>query len=160
MRMLSRVGGLGRDAQMASAKILRPDGSGGYIPVAIDLSRLLGAADMSQNIAIQPGDIFFVPTASLASSGRVYLLGEVAQKGAINLPSDRDATLAKTILRAGGFTKYANDGKVEIRRTGPDGSEQRLTVDVGRILTHGDFDEDVPLRDGDVIIVHEGIFSF
>lgn len=159
IRAISLIGGLARDAQLESATILRPDGSGGYNSIDIDLARLLGAADMSQNAAIYAGDIIYVPSGEHASRGRAYLLGEVVSPGAVDLPSDRDATVAKTILRAGGVTEYANTAKVRILRTGPDGTQQQLVVDVERILEKGEFYNDVPLRDEDVVIVPEKLFN-
>jgi len=158
LRAISRIG-VGKDAQMEAASILRPDGRGGYTKLNVDISRLLGAADMSQNLSIYPGDILFVPSSSHAFRGRIYLLGEVSHPGAVALPNDRDATLAKTILRSGGFTKFANDGKVRILRTGPDGEEREVVVNVARILKTGAFQEDVPLLDGDVVIVPEKILN-
>jgi hypothetical protein len=44
---------------------------------------------------------------------------------------------------------------VKVLRTAPDGTKQTLIVDPGSILKSGDFDRDVPLRDGDVVIVPE-----
>ena len=44
---------------------------------------------------------------------------------------------------------------MQIQRTAPDGSKKTMLIDVGRILEKGTFEEDVPLQDGDVIIVQE-----
>lgn len=160
IRAITVVGGVTREAQLDACRLLRNDGSGNYIPIPIDLSRLLGSADMSMNTTILPGDIIFVPSGSQASRGQVYLLGEVAQRGAVPLPLNREETLARLILKAGGFSKFANENKVKLIRTAPDGSRQTLVVDVGRILKTGNFDDDIPLRDGDVIIVPERLLLF
>ena len=80
--------------------------------------------------------------------------------GAVALPLDQDITVAKTILDAGGFAKFANTSKVKILRSAPDGSKQTLIVDVGNILETGSFDQDIPLVNGDVVIVPERILSF
>ena len=53
------------------------------------------------------------------------------------------------------MTQFANPGKVQVQRTAPDGSKKTLLVDVGRIYKQGAFEEDVPLLDGDVVIVPE-----
>jgi polysaccharide biosynthesis/export protein len=160
IRAIMRVGGVMRSASWDSARILRPDKSGQYSIIPINLSRLFGAADMSLNIPVLAGDILFIPSAEQATRGQVYLLGEVGRQGAITLPISQDVTLAKMILGVGGFTKFANDSKVKILRKAPDGSRQTLYVDVGRILKLGDFETDVPLEDGDVIIVPERMLSF
>jgi polysaccharide biosynthesis/export protein len=160
IRAIMRAGGVVRSASWDSARILRPDKSGQYSIIPINLSRLFGAADMSVNIPVLAGDILFIPSAEQATRGQVYLLGEVNKQGSVTLPISQDVTLAKMILGVGGFTKFANDSKVKILRKAPDGSRQTLYVDVGRILKLGEFQDDVPLEDGDVIIVGERMLSF
>ncbi|NCD34097.1 MAG: hypothetical protein EOL87_11885 [Spartobacteria bacterium] len=159
IRALTRAGGVTATAQMDAVRLLRSDGRGNYTPLSIDLSRLFGAADMSMNTSVQPGDILFVPSKDQATRGQVYMLGAVKMQGAVQLPLSGEASLAKTILRAGGFTEYANDSKVKILRTAPDGTKQTLYVNVARILKTGMFEEDVPLQNGDVIIVSESVFG-
>lgn len=160
IRAVVRVGGLGRDGVWSAARILRPDKAGNYQVIPIDLGRLFGAAETRLNVPVLPGDIFFVPFAEQANRGQVYLLGEVARPGAIALPLDQENTLARLILSSGGLGKFANESKIRILRSAPDGSRQTLYVDVGRIIKTGIFDEDVPLQNGDVIIVPEKILSF
>lgn len=159
IRAVMRMGGVPKTAQWQSARILRPDNSGGYSIIPVNLSRLFGEADMTVNIKVMPGDIFFVPSSEHASRGEVFLLGEVVKPGAISLPLDQDVTLAKLILSTGGFGKFANDSKVRVLRRAPDGSKQTLVVDVGSILKAGAFENDIPLRDGDVVIVSERILG-
>jgi len=160
IRAVTRAGGVTREAQLDAVRLLRYDGKSSYTPIPIDLSRLLGAADMSMNVAVMPGDILFVPSRRQATRGQVYLLGQVVQRGAFPLPLNQEVTLARTILNSGGFTKFANDSKVKILRTAPDGSKQTLVVNVARILKTGSFEDDVPLRNGDVIIVPEKVLGF
>lgn len=160
IRAITRVGGLKPSAQMDSVRLLRGDGNGNYNPVPIDLSRLFGSADMTMNLSVLPGDILFVPSAAQATGGQVYLLGAVSRQGAISLSLNRETTLARTLLGAGGFSEYANKGKVKVLRTAPDGSKQTMVVNVGKILKTGLFEEDVPLQNGDVIIVPERMIGF
>lgn len=161
IRAVSRAGGISRLGIMSAARVLRADEeTGQYAAIPVDLSVLFGAADMSMNIAIEPGDILFVPSREQATRGVVYLLGEVAREGAVPLPMEGEATLARTILDTGGFARFANERRVRILRTDPDGSKQTLQVDVGRILKTGAFEDDVPLLDGDVVIVPERMLSF
>ena len=101
-----------------------------------------------------------MPSAEQANRGQAYLLGEAARQGALPLSLDEDMTLAKAILGSGGFSQFANDSKVKILRKAPDGSKQTLIVDVGRILKTGAFEDDVPLENGDVIIVPEKMLGF
>lgn len=160
IRAISKVGGVSKDAVWSSARILRQQSPGNYIPIPIDLSQLFGAADMRLNVPVEAGDILFVPSAQHSNRGRVYLLGEVENKGAISLPLGVDATLAKVILRNGGLTKFANPAKIKVLRTSPDGAKQTLVCDVGNILDTGSFEDDIPLQDGDVVIVPGKILGF
>lgn len=161
IRAITIAGGVNREAQMESARILRPTGDGNYSIIPVDLARLLGSADMSMNINVYPGDIMYVASASQASGGRVYFLGDIENPGMYPLPvSGIDATLARTILRRGGMGKFSNGSAVKIQRKSPDGSRQTLTFDVEKILKSGDFDQDLPLQDEDVIIIPQKYFGF
>lgn len=158
IRAVAQAGGVNREARMDSVRLLRPDsGSGQYQVIPVDLSRLFGSADMTMNIPILPGDIIFAPSAAQSSGGRIYLLGEVANPGIYPLPLQGEATLARTLLMNGGLAKFANPSRVRIQRNAPGGRRQTLEVDVGHILKTGAFEEDVPLRDEDVIIVPERV---
>ena len=161
IRAVTRAGGVTREGILTAARVLREDPeTGQFSAIPVDLSLLFGAADMSMNIPVQAGDIIFVPSARQATRGTVYFLGEVSREGAVSLPMNEEATLAKTILAQGGFAQFANKSRVRIQRTGPDGTKQTLHVDVGSILKDGAFEDDVPLLDGDVVIVPERIFAF
>lgn len=155
VKAVTLVGGLGEFADWSGARILRPKPSGEYAVVPLDLNRLFSAADMGMNLPLQRGDIFFVPSVRNLVRAQVYLLGEVNRPGAVSLSAGPDATVARLILDQGGATQFANLGKVQIQRTAPDGSKKALVVDVGRILKEGSFEEDVPLQEGDVVIVPE-----
>jgi len=52
------------------------------------------------------------------SRGKVYLVGPVRMPGPQELPSDEVLTLSKAILRAGGFTDFADRHNVKITRPG------------------------------------------
>lgn len=155
IKAVTLVGGLGEFADWSGARILRPKPSGEYNVVPLDLGRLFSAADMSMNLPLQKGDIFFVPSVRNLVRPQVYLLGEVNKPGAVSLNPGPSATVARMILDQGGVTQFANPGKVQIQRTAPDGSKKTMQVDVGRILKEGKFEEDVPLQDADVVIVPE-----
>ncbi len=160
IRAITRAGGVNRTAKWDAARLLRADKGGNYSVIPLDLSRLFGAADMSMNLKVLSGDIIFVPSREQASRGQVYVLGQVEKPGSYPLSLDQDMTVSKTIMIAGGFSKFANQGKVKVLRNAPDGSKQTLYVDVGKILETGSFETDVPLENGDVVIVPERMISF
>ena len=155
IKAVTKVGGLKEGADWSGARIMRLRPNGEYTMVPLDLNRLFSAADMSMNLPIQKGDILFIPSIHNLVRAQVYLLGEVNRQGAVAVSPGPNATVARTILGQGGMTPFANAGKVQIQRTAPDGSKKTMLVDVGRILKQGSFEEDVPLQDGDVVIVPE-----
>jgi len=161
IKAVTKMGGLGEFADWESARILRPKRDGEYTLIPLDLGRLFSAADMSMNLPMQAGDIFFVPSIRNLVRAQVDLLGEVKQPGAVSLSPGPNATVARIILGRGGVTEFGNTGKVQIQRTAPDGSKKTMVVDVARILKKGTFEDDVPLQDGDVVIVPEkGLLGF
>jgi len=94
------------------------------------------------------------------SRGRVYLVGPVHMPGPQELPSDEVFTLSKAIMRAGGFTDFAEKQHVKITRIGEKGEKQTLTVDVAQILEKGKTEHDVPLLPGDLVVIPERLIRF
>ena len=96
------------------------------------------------------------------SRGKIYLVGPVRATGPLELPSDEVLTLSKAILRAGGFTEYADQRRVKVTRksaTAPDTNEN-LTINVEDILEKGKTQSDVPLEAGDLVYIPERMIRF
>lgn len=96
------------------------------------------------------------------SRGKVYLVGPVRMPGPQELPSDEVLTLSKAILRAGGFTDFADKHNVKITRQGSTGKSDKVTlvVDVGQIFDKGKTEKDVALKPGDLIYIPERMIRF
>ena len=96
------------------------------------------------------------------SRGKVYLVGPVRMPGPEDIPSDEVLTLSKAILRAGGFTDFADQHHVKITRQGGTGeiNKETLVVDVGEIFDKGKTENDVPLKPGDLIYIPERMIRF
>lgn len=113
-------------------------------------------------------DYFYKATVILAvdlkakSIGRVYLTGAVHAPGPLEVPSDEILTLSKAILRAGGFTDFAERKKVKVtRKTGAGSSKTKtLVVDVAQVIDKGKTERDLPLEPGDLIMVPERLIRF
>ena len=159
IKAVTVVGGLGEYADWEKARILRPRADDSYTVLPLDLSRLFSAADMSVNIPLQPRDIFFVPSTRNEMGQQVYLLGEVNRKGAFTFAPGPNATLARILLAAGGVTEFSNIGEVQVQRVGPDGDKKTIVVDLRPCLREGAFDKDLPLQDGDIIVVPQKVFG-
>lgn len=112
-------------------------------------------------------DYFYKATVILAvdlktkSRGRVYLTGAVHEPGPQEIPSDEVLTLGKVILRAGGFTDFAERHNVKVTRKVVGSSESKtLVVDVAEVFDKGKTERDLPLEPGDLIMVSERMIRF
>ncbi len=114
----------------------------------IDLHRLLDKGDLSLNYYVKNGDIIFVPEA-----GKIYILGEVKKSGVYKYKDN--LTVLKAITESGGFTVRAAPSRTRIIRV-IDGKETTINVDLKSILKNEQ--KDVPLRNGDIIVVPESFF--
>ena len=96
------------------------------------------------------------------SRGKVYLVGPVRSPGPQDVPSDEVLTLSKAILRAGGFSDFADKKNVKVtRKSNVAGAEdETFTVNVGDILEKGKTDSDLPLQPGDLIFIPERLIRF
>jgi polysaccharide biosynthesis/export protein len=62
-------------------------------------------------------------------------------------------TVTQAIQQAGGITQLANLREVELRRPRPDGSEERISVNLWELLRAGEIRQDVALRDRDTLVI-------
>jgi protein involved in polysaccharide export with SLBB domain len=96
------------------------------------------------------------------SRGKVYLVGAVRLPGPQDIPSDEVFTVSKAVLRAGGFTDFADKRNVKVtrKRSTPGAADQTFTVNVGQILENGKIDSDLTLQAGDLIYIPERLVHF
>ena len=94
------------------------------------------------------------------SRGKVYVVGPVRMPGPQEIPSDEVFTVSKAILRAGGFTDYADKKNVRVTRKGVGSAEQILKVNVAEILDKGRTEGDLKLEAGDLVVVPERLIRF
>ena len=98
-----------------------------------------------------------VSAAPNASKGKVYFTGEIATKGAIDLPADGQLTVYQAILQLGGFTQQADLKKVYIYRKGAPKDGMRIDC---KAISNGDASKDVVLQPGDTIKVKAKLFDW
>lgn len=105
-----------------------------------------GAADLS----LLPYDV--VTVSQDKRSRMVYLVGEVAKPGAIELVTQDVVSLTKALAMAGGLTRTSSPGKTMIRHIGASGTETAVAfVNVKQILSGKA--RDLLLSDGDIVVV-------
>jgi protein involved in polysaccharide export with SLBB domain len=117
--------------------------NGRHVPV--DFEALFQRGDLSQNVALEPGDYLFFPS---SGSGQVYVLGAVRGPGSASMTAD--ATVLSAIADRGGFTDQAWRQRVLVIR-GSLEHPQTFKVDLEAALTG--LGPDFALRPGDIIYV-------
>jgi protein involved in polysaccharide export with SLBB domain len=95
--------------------------------------------------------------------GKVYISGRVRVPGYQDIPTDEVFSVSKAILRAGGFTEFADKKHVKVthKKAGPDAlDEPSDTIDVSAVLEKGEASKDMELRPDDLIFVPARMVNF
>jgi polysaccharide export outer membrane protein len=89
-----------------------------------------------------------------ASGRRIYLAGEVRRPGLQEIPAGETWTVSKAILSAGGFTEYANKGKVRLVRSAAGSAHGKtIMLNIADIWEKGHTERDLPVEAEDLIYV-------
>ena len=121
-------------------------------PLNITINDLV-SGDERFNLPLQPNDIVYVRPVEKVL---IFVGGAVGSPGALEVPKSNIPTLYRAIIQAGGFTERASKGNVKIKRQSENGDEIIIPVNA-RDIEKGDM-PDIPLKEGDVIIVADKIF--
>lgn len=147
MRLLDAValaGGTTERAALRDAVVFRENGEA----LPVDLWALLKEGKVLHNIAIQSGDIVFIPEETGANGVMVF--------GAVNQPGLHayrvDEKVLDALAAAGGLAETADIREATILRRG----EEPRTVDLEKLVRDGDLTQNAPLQPGDVLMVGGG----
>lgn len=151
LEAIGAAGGFSQD-RGNTVRVVRHAENGLSDQITLPLADLVERADPRLDLPIYPNDVIHVERVRRVT---IYLLGEVATTGAMELPSTGSITLLTAIARAGGLTERASP-RITIKRRGPDGLITDLQAHYKRILAGRD--PDVELVDGDLIVVAESFF--
>jgi protein involved in polysaccharide export with SLBB domain len=99
-------------------------------------------------------------TESTRSLGKVYLTGQVKAQGTLDLPANQRLTVSQAIMENGGFADFANQRRVNLLRRKPDGTSEKMIIDVKDILMKGHSEKDPVLQPDDTIEVPEKLINF
>ena len=88
---------------------------------------------------------------------RVAVVGEIRRPGTYSLTPNHgeSPTLTSLIEQAGGITEKTNLEDVQIYRLTPDHRQRAVSVSLWELLIAGDLSQDIPLQDGDTIVLNE-----
>jgi polysaccharide export outer membrane protein len=128
----------------------------------IDLWKLMIDGDVTEDIALQPGDVVYVPKGGadyepsdfgmlVNNRPKVRVLGSVKQPGLLAMAPDDDVLSA--IAKAGGFENTAATRYVVLARTNRDGTVTTEKINIKKGYIDGHSSARQKIRPGDVIIV-------
>jgi polysaccharide biosynthesis/export protein len=142
-----------KEPTLSGPLLVRPDGM-----ISVPLLGDVQASgqtplQLADQIAIKLKKFIQDPNVSIVltqiNSKKIYLLGEVARRGPIEMTPGM--TLLEAIASAGGFTDYANVKKTYILRE-QGGKQQRIPVHYKEAVK-GDSQFNLVLQSGDTIVV-------
>jgi len=115
--------------------------------ITVNLSQILEAGDMANNVVIQPGDVVTVPHA-----GIVYVLGAVSKPGGYTVTNDRaQLSTLKILSLAGGLERTAKSDRAVIVRKDGTGQQHEVEVELKKVMKFEA--EDVQLRPSDILYI-------
>jgi polysaccharide export outer membrane protein len=148
LRAISLSGGMTQDGLYNKIKLRRKqEADSDYKDIEVDLR---GATEIggANDILLQSGDILFVDI-----SETFFVQGEVPKPG--KYPLQKETTIGKTILNAGGITSNGSYGKLKLRRKQKDSREYIDAAESG--INKGKIDdagvENMFLQPDDILIV-------
>jgi polysaccharide biosynthesis/export protein len=136
VELLTRAGGPTANAGW-EVTVVKPVTEGGA-KIQIDLEQLM-AGHIPQPVPIQGGDTVYIPAAAY-----FYVSGEVQKPGRYRL--ERNTTVAKALIMAGGPSRFAAQKRLKVRRIIA-GQPQDFHADMADLL-----------QPEDVLIVPESVF--
>lgn len=184
-QVLQLAGGVTGTADLRQVQIQRPRSRNqGMEQFSVDLWQLLRQGDLQQDVLLRDGDRVIIPTAtavnltdarqlanvSFAAGGQdepiqVAIVGEVNRPGPYTITPAAEGTettaqiptLTRAIQTAGGITQTADIRHIEVRRLTSSGATQRINIDFWNLLQAGDLSQDLPLQEGDTIVIPAAI---
>lgn len=147
------AGGLTPDAALDSAQLFRTQADGTMKIMSVDLGEAL-AGNPVDNIVIQPRDRLLIHRKfERVDAPTVNVSGEVTKPGRYPLTSNM--RVADLVRVAGGLKRSAFGGDADLTRFAASGAPgQVLQIKLTTALS-GDANEDIPLRNGDVLAIRQ-----
>lgn len=143
LEAVALAGGLGQDAYLPGARLLRDDRI-----CTVDLNALLRNGSFEQNVWMKPRDVLFAPRKEDMS---VYALGAVARPQAVAFGAEGRTLLQVLSIAGGPVAGQALLTDIRIIRTASPTQGELIVVDATRMLTGKGLD--FPLEPGDVVFV-------
>lgn len=88
---------------------------------------------------------------------KVFVFGQVAKPGAIELPTETKMTVLEAVSQAGGFTRIAAPDRTRVVRN-VNGKSESYEIEVSAITKRGEKQKDLALEPNDIVFVPESFF--
>lgn len=144
---IAAAGGIGPvDGPYPDARVAQANGAS-VEPVSLE--KLLHQGDTTQNVALQDGQIVYIPS---PVTFNVYVSGAVDHPGEIPLNEGDDVAIA--VVKAGNSSTAQGDlNHVTVTRTLPDGQKKQYSVNLYQVFEPGGTAHDLPMQKGDIVYV-------
>lgn len=121
-------------------------------PISVNIKQLLDEGDLSRNVALESGDVVYIPlkTELDVAKSNIYIEGQVKSPGVY--PFRPGLTALNACLMAGGFDKFAAPNRTRIIRKQGD-KQKIIRIDLEDVID-GKI-PDIELQPGDLINVPE-----
>ena len=93
------------------------------------------------------------------TTGKVYVTGQVRNKGGFEIPAGEGLTVSKAIVNAGGFSDFSDKRNVKLIRKTAEGTKS-FEINVLEIWEKGKLEKDLAVQPNDLIVVHERLVNF
>ena len=151
LQIITQAGGFNDSAgEEIIVMRLKPDRSYSTLKI-LKIDLLMGNTEL--NIPLQANDIINIPADETV---RIFIFGQVASPGAIEVRKSKIPTLLQLIIQAGGFSDRASKGGVMVKRVDDKGNEEIIKVNVKDIIKGKR--KDFQLKANDVIHVTQTLF--
>jgi polysaccharide export outer membrane protein len=146
VELISRASGYTQDADLRNVRLIRRGRS-----YDINVFDIIEQGKDWMNVVIDDGDVVDIP--ELPEGGRkVFVMGEVNSQGVYDVK--KADTLLAALAAAGMPTRSGHEESTLVVRADPaGGSPLVMSVDVSRLLKHGDLSQNIALREGDLVYV-------
>src|SRR2546423_8477606 len=92
-------------------------------------------------------------------TGKVYVTGQVRNKGGFEIPAGETLTVSKAILNAGGFSDFSDKKNVRLVRKTADGPKS-FSINVQEIWEKGKLQMDLVVQPDDLIVVPARLVNY
>ena len=92
-------------------------------------------------------------------TGKVYVTGQVRNGGGFEIPAGENFTVTQAIIKAGGFSDFANKKNVRLIRKTAEG-KKTFVMNVVEIWEKGTLDKDMPVQGDDLIVVPASLVNY